>query len=94
MSIAVTPTNKGVVPTNQGVLLAKTRLAVTGLSQSADNVVPHGLPSAPYFVGFRPRASGGWNETASPDATNIYLTVAASGPTEFRLDVEYPVSGV
>jgi hypothetical protein len=72
-----------------GPYFAKSTLTVTGLTASADNTVPHGLPRTPAAISYRPQASGGWNEKQAPDALNIYITVAGSGPTSFVLDVEY-----
>ncbi len=89
MSIAVATTSRGIYEFLTGVFLAKARLSITGLTATADNTVPHGLPRAPQAVSYRAQASGGYNETKAPDATNLYITVAGSGPTAIVADVEY-----
>lgn len=74
---------------NSGVPLRKAKLTIAGLAAGAANVVPHGLPSPPTTVSYAPGASGGWGETAPPDATSLYITVGAGGATSGSAYVEY-----
>jgi hypothetical protein len=41
------------------------------------STIPHGLGRVPVFVSVIPNALGSWYETASADATNLYLTYSA-----------------
>lgn len=91
MSIAVT-VGAGVVRKDlNGTIRRSTVLTVTGLTAGADNTIPHTLPYAPRGMGLRPAKSGttpgGWTETQTADATNIYLTVNTNGSTSGKLDV-------
>lgn len=71
-----------------GVLIRRGSLSISGLTANSANTVPHGLPFIPRRLSYRPQAAGGWNETQAPDGTNIYVTVASSGPTSFVVDYE------
>lgn len=63
-------------------------LAVAGLTASANNTVPHGLPAAPVFYVYAPEQTG-WSEQKAADATNIYITVAAAGATAGNVVIFY-----
>jgi hypothetical protein len=89
MAITVTPTYQSFRQDQPGPYVARAALAISGLTASADNTVPHGLPRKPQRVVYVPRAAGGWNEKQDADATNLYITVAASGPTSFVVYVDY-----
>ena len=89
MAIAVSATYPYVVQTYQGIPIRKAKLAITGLTAAAPNVVPHGLPSAPLTVSYDPSALGGWGETQPPDTTNLYITVETGGATSGTVFVEY-----
>jgi hypothetical protein len=86
MGIALANTDEGIFTDLVGVTHRTGSLAITGLTAGADNTVPHGRPFTPLRLSYRPQAAGGWNETQAPDATNIYITVAAGGPTAFTVD--------
>lgn len=80
MAIAVSPSYPGYLWEGNGASLSVAVLSVTGLTASANNTVPHGLPRAPkfYFYAAQPL---GWSEQQAADATNIYVAVAAAGAT-------------
>lgn len=88
MSIAVVEANAGIRTSLTGTYHRRAKLTITGLTASADNVVPHGLPYTPNWVVFRPTALGLWGETLPPDSVNIYITVGASGATSGVVNVE------
>lgn len=87
--IAVTPTYRYVAQTIQGVPIRQAKLAITGLTAGAANVIPHGLPAIPVSVTYDPGASGLWGETLPPDRTNLYVTVGAGGATTGTTYVQY-----
>ena len=93
MAITVTPINYGRYKDLDGRFPSRASLSVGGLTNSATaptaNIIPHGLPHQPQFVGLRPGAAGLWGETSPPDATNIYITVGIGGAITGTLDVEY-----
>ena len=67
----------------------------SGLTATADNAVPHGLPAIPVAVSITPLMDGtanpgGWFECEAPDALHVHIHVNANGPTAFRLDMWYP----
>jgi hypothetical protein len=68
-----------------GVHFAAGVLAISGLSEGP-NTIPHGNPTAPSSVSFRPGAGGKWGETQRPDEINFYITVGSGGATEGRID--------
>ena len=61
---------------------------LVSLAFSGDPVA-HGLPRVPRKVVFVPSALGLWGETSVADATNIYITVGASGATSGKIYVQY-----
>jgi hypothetical protein len=87
--ITVATSNAYVLQTYRGVPIRKAKLAIAGLTAGAANVIPHGLPSAPLTASYEPGAGGGWGETSPPDATNLYITVAAGGATAGTVYAEY-----
>ncbi len=94
MAINVTPTYQSVDNVTAGVGsgygLRTAVLAATGLTAGSANTVPHGLPATPVQVLYVPtNGTATWYETSAPDATNVYITVAASGPTAFKIYVQY-----
>lgn len=82
---------KDTLTTLAGPFVRRWQLSITGLTQNATNAVPHGLPCGPNLLtaNYRQQADGGWYEAQSPDATNLYIHVDASGPTSFVVDVDY-----
>lgn len=88
MAINVVPNYEYLSQTLEGAYIRKARLAVTGLTPSASNIVPHGLPAVPMSVLIEPASAGGFHETSAADATNIYITADGAG-TSCNLIVEY-----
>lgn len=88
MAISVTAQYEYLSQTIEGAYLRKARLAVAGLTASAANTVPHGLPAAPLNVVIEPTSAGGFHETQPADATNVYVTADGAGTT-CNLIVEY-----
>lgn len=87
-AIVVTPTYRYLAQTFQGVPMRQAKLAIAGLAAGA-NVVPHGLPAAPFSVFYDPGATGLWGETQPPDQTNLYITVGSGGATSGTAYVQY-----
>ena len=87
--IAVTPTYGYLAQSLEGEQVRRAKLAITGLTAGAANVVPHGLPVAPVSVSYDPGASGLWGETQAPDGTNLYITVGTGGATSGTAYVQY-----
>lgn len=93
MSIAVSinTTGKHTEFSRSGIPLRHMTLTITGLTAGADNTIPHGLAFTPTGLSYRPAkvgtTPGGWSETSSPDATNLYLTVNTNGSTSGQIDV-------
>lgn len=95
MSITATPTfldQKVVVGGGQGP--AECRLTIAGLTQGADNTVPHGLPRTPRKIDLTPignfaGGTGSWQIAQAADATNIYIALSASAPTGGVAHIEY-----
>ncbi|HUI42088.1 MAG TPA: hypothetical protein VL523_08975 [Terriglobia bacterium] len=87
--IAVTPTYRYLAQTIEGVPIRQAKLAITGLTAGAANVIPHGLPSAPIGVSYDPGASGLWGESQPPDGASLYVTVGAGGATSGTAYVQY-----
>ena len=79
----------GTVVQMNGVRESHSRLTITGMSQTSDDTIVHGLPRTPRAISIRKQGSGDVWEKQAPDATNIYLHVEASGPTSVVLDVWY-----
>ena len=88
MAISVTPHYEYLGQTVEGSYIRKAKLTVSGLTASAANTVPHGLPSAPLNVIIEPTSAGGFHETQPADATNAYITADGAG-TSCNLIVEY-----
>lgn len=86
MSIAVTQANYATFRDEQGTPRRSGKLTITGLTAGGANTIPHGLSFTPRRLGLRPSALGLWGETADADATNIYITVGASGATSGIVD--------
>jgi hypothetical protein len=71
--------------THDGALIRVAKVPVTTVAGQA-NTVAHGLPAAPLAAIYAPTSgNGNWYETQAPDATNVYITVGASGPTSFTV---------
>jgi hypothetical protein len=87
-AITVTPTYRYLTQTLQGVPIRQAKLTIAGLAAGA-NVVPHGLPAAPFSVLYDPGASGSWGETQAADKTNLYITVGTGGATSGAAYVQY-----
>jgi len=87
--IVVTPTYRYLAQTIQGVPIRQARLAITGLTAGAANVIPHGLPATPISVSYDPGASGLWGETQPADRNSLYVTVGAGGATSGSAYVQY-----
>lgn len=88
MAISVTSTYEYLGQTLQGAYIRKAKLMVVGLTPSAANPVPHGLPSVPLNVYIEPTSAGGFHEAQPADATNIYVSADGTG-TACDLIVEY-----
>ena len=89
MAIQVAVLNSRVMNNREdGVLMSRAKLSVTGLAGSSANTIPHGLPRAPLEVIIVPNAAGGSHETQAADGTNIYITQDAA-ITTVLLYVEY-----
>ena len=74
-------------PTIDGLFIGSNTIEVSGLIAGEANTIPHGLGYTPDKCSFRPaNGNGQWGETQIPDATNIYLTIVAGGPTAFNID--------
>ena len=80
----------GILPARlDGLELAKAIVPVTAVAGQA-NTVAHNLVRAPQPVIYIPlNGNGSWFETQPADATNLYLTVGAGGPTSFNAICEY-----
>lgn len=79
--------------TLDGYRLRFWKVAVTGLTAGANNVIPHTFPCGPEpprQVVYRAQADGGWYEYQEPDATNFYIHVDAAGPTSFIVEAAHP----
>lgn len=89
MALVVTPNYQYVAQTFQGVPLRSARLAVTGLTPGQTNNVPHGLPNTPMGVELEPTSNNNFWESATADATNIYVGVGAGTGTSTVIYVMY-----
>jgi len=94
MSISVVTTYLYVETDDLGVYRNHARLAVTGLTTSANNSVPHGLTNygarvAPLEVGIEPTSNNQFWEYQSPDSTNVYVGVGSGSGTTVQLYVTY-----
>ena len=95
MPISVTQTVLYLFRTHEGVLIARARLDVTGLTAGSENSVPHGIVdyagsgTKPLSVELEPTAANSPYQSQIADETNMYLTVAADGATQCSAYVEW-----
>jgi hypothetical protein len=72
-------------------------LVISGLTAGQANTIKHGLPVAPTNIKLRPNVEDRlgehadlWLQSQPADATNVYVTVAVSGPTSGTVDFWLP----
>jgi hypothetical protein len=97
MAISVLSASADILVDNRGVFPDLVTLSITGMTASATNTVPHGLPRTPKRVWFTGVGSGVNAATCSLDtstvaagfdATNLYIFTPAS-VTAVLAHVEY-----
>jgi hypothetical protein len=97
MAISVSSASADILVDNRGVFPDLVTLSITGMTASATNTVPHGLPRTPKRVWFTGVGSGvnaaacsldTSTVAAGFDATNLYIFTPAS-VTAVLAHVEY-----
>jgi hypothetical protein len=95
MAISVTPTYQFIEETLTGQYVKNAKLAVTGLTTSANNSVPHGLTDGkgnavtPITVSLEPTSNNQFWEYQAADSTNIYVGVGSGAGVTVNIYVEY-----
>jgi hypothetical protein len=97
MAISVTSSASDILVDNRGIFPDMVTLNITGMTASASNTVPHGLPRTPKRVWFTAVGSGvnaascsldTSTVAAGFDGTNLYIYTPAS-VTSVLAHVEY-----
>ncbi len=97
MPISVSSANPDILLDNRGIMPDLVTLTVTGMTASASNTVPHGLPRVPKRVWFTAVGSGAnapscsldtSTVAAGYDGTNLYICTPAA-VTSVLAHVEY-----
>jgi len=97
MAISVSSANSDILMDNRGIMPDLVTLTITGMTATATNTVPHGLPRTPKRVWFTAVGSGvnaadcsldTSTVAAGFDGTNLYVFTPAS-VTSVLAHVEY-----
>ena len=96
MAITTRLTGKFTAETVEGVLPNFSTLDISGLTASAANIVPHGLPAGrnPFRVELDPDALGLWGKTQPTDPTVSFALTAAGAGVGFVLTSVVGSTGV